>query len=180
MKNVLALDIATVSGWARGRVGEIPRTGSKRLGKREDSAAKVFGTALAWFTEMFTAEPRPDLVILEAMLPPEAARGHTTAGTYARLAGLHALALGLAHQHRIPEIAEATVADVRHHFIGERSFRRDRAKAAVMDRCQRLGWEVTSLDAADAAALWSYAASLIDPQQAMKLVPLFDKNLLRA
>jgi hypothetical protein len=40
-----------------------------------------------------------------------------------------------------------------------------------------LGWQAVDNNAADALAAWSYACSIIDPTQALKVSPLFNKQL---
>lgn len=171
MVEILAMDIATVSGWARGRVGEQPTFGSIRFG----GAESVFASAMIWMLDTMATEP-PDQIILEAMLPPTAMKGQTSRAVRDRLAGLHGVIRGVAALRGIA-LSDAPVGAVRSHFIGESSLRRDAAKAAVMERCQALGWEVKNDNEADACALWSFACGLIDPASALKVVPLFNKAL---
>jgi hypothetical protein len=177
MTDVLALDVATTLGWCRGIVGAQPTAGSVCFGRREMREREVYGNALIWFSDFLRPEPRPDLVILESMLAIGAMDGQSQRATWLRLAGLRTLAIGVAHARNIPEIAEASVQDIRGHFIGERNMRRREAKSTVMERCKRLGWEVRNDNEGDAAALWSYACSLIDPRLAMNVVPLFNRRL---
>ena len=125
---------------------------------------------------MCSAEPRPDVVIIEAMLPPNAKVGMTTAAVRDRLAGLHGIVRG-ACEHGIYEIQEANVNDVRGHFIGTRMLQRDNAKATTLDRCRRLGWSAQNTDEADALALWHFACSLINPELTLQVSPLFNKKL---
>jgi hypothetical protein len=47
-----------------------------------------------------------------------------------------------------------------------------------MNQCRRLGWDFRDDNAADALAIWSYACALIDPQTALKTVPLFNRALI--
>jgi hypothetical protein len=177
MTNVLAMDLATVTGWARGSVGSTPVSGSIRFGTRESGDGEVFGQAIGWMSKLLEMAPRPDIIVLEAMLPPGAKVGATNSSTRDRLAGLHAIVRGVAHIRGISEIACYSVGDIRHHFIGERSLRRAQAKAAIVLRCEMLGWQVVDNNAADACAAWSYACSIIDPTQALKVSPLFNKQL---
>ena len=52
MTDVLALDIATITGWARGHVGdEQPRCGSIRFGNRDASQQMICTHAGEWFIE---------------------------------------------------------------------------------------------------------------------------------
>jgi hypothetical protein len=179
MTDILALDLATITGWARGRVGETPTSGSIRFGTREASDGAVFGHAIGWFSKLLEAQPRPDIIVLESMLPPGAKVGHTNSSTRDRLAGLHAIVRGVAHirGEGAIELACYSVGDIRHHFIGERSLKRAQAKQAILTRCAMLGWQAVDNNAADALAAWSFACSIIDPAQAIKVSPLFNKQL---
>jgi hypothetical protein len=177
MTDVLAIDLATNTGWCRGHVGGPPTFGSLRFGGHGARDTAVFAEALSWVSHLLQPAPRPDLVILEALLPPSAWQGQSQQTTFNRLAGLQSIMLGVAHLRGIPEISTAAVPDVRAHFIGERGLKRKQAKQAVMERCLRLGWEVANDNQGDACALWSYACSLIDPRLALNVVPLFNRRL---
>jgi len=176
MTDILAIDLATWCGWCRGQVGEQPRFGSIRFGGEGERPAAVFAAAVAW-CEMFLEARPPDILMLEALLAPSVMRGKSQAISHARLAGLQGIALGMAHRFGVPEIAEASVQDIRAHFIGERSLRRAAAKRAVVERCRRLGWMVKNDNEGDACALWSYGCALVDPQTALRVVPLFNRRL---
>lgn len=180
MTDILALDIATVTGFARGKVGETPIAGSVRFGRPGASSNAVFGSCLSWLSKELALEPRPDLLVLEAMLSPLAKVGATQADVRDRLAGLHGVVRGVAHLRGVYQIAEYSVGDVRQHFIGERSLKREQAKRRTVIVCRQLGWQVADDNAADALALWSFAAALIDPAQALKLSPLFNRALRAA
>jgi hypothetical protein len=175
--DILALDIATNCGWARGHIHGVPAAGSISFGKANASANAVFANGLKWIADLLDPRPRPDVVIVEAMLPPDAKVGNTSRATRDRLAGLHAIVRAVAYLRTIPEIKEATVGDVRDHFLGTRTMKSRAAKAETVTRCLQLGWPATDEDAADALALWSYARSLIDPQYALVVSPLFNKSL---
>jgi crossover junction endodeoxyribonuclease RuvC len=177
MTDVLAIDLATNTGWCRGHVGGPPSFGSLRFGAYRSPDTVVFAEALSWISHLLAPQPRPDLVILEALLPPSAWQGQSQQVTFNRLAGLQSIMLGVAHLRGIAEISTASVPDVRAHFIGERGLKRAPAKQAVMARCRRLGWEVKNDNEGDACALWSYACALIDPRLALNVVPLFNRRL---
>lgn len=174
---ILALDIATVCGFAKGRVGEAPVGGSIRFGKPGASNNAVFGNALSWIAKELEPQPRPTILIVESMLSPEAKQGHTSADVRDRLAGLHGIMRAVAHLRGIYDISEGGVAQVRAHFIGYANLKRDHAKRLVMERCAHLGWEASDNNAGDAFALWSYAVGLIDPEWALHLSPLFNRKL---
>jgi hypothetical protein len=176
MTDILAIDAATVSGWARGKPGEIPSSGSVRFGKPNSADYVVFGDAVNWFVERLKVGPVPDVLIIEALLPPTAMKGETTRAVRDRLCGLHGILKGIAHRYGIGEIATAPVGLVRQHFIGWRHARRNVAKRETMLRCRELGWPCVDDNAGDALALWHYAASLIEPNLALQVSPLFQRR----
>jgi hypothetical protein len=175
MTLILALDVATVTGWARGRIGEIPTAGSIRFGKPGVRDHVIFADAINWLHAELH-EP-PDLLIVESMLSPLAMRNETSRAVRDRLAGLHGIVKGVAHLRGVGEIAEASVGDIRAHFIGDRTLKRFAAKQAVMERCRMLGWPCPDDNAGDALAGWSFACALIDPTWALQVSPLFNRNL---
>jgi hypothetical protein len=178
MTDILALDLATITGWARGPVGGAPASGSIRFGKREASENAVFAHALEWLAALLDPQPRPDMIVIEAMLPPGAKVGGTNTGVRDRLAGLHGVVRGVAHLRGVFDIQAHPVAAIRGHFIGVRGLKRDKAKPAIVARCRELGWgPIVDDNAADALAAWSFACSLIDPRQALRVSPLFNRRL---
>jgi hypothetical protein len=177
MTDILALDVATVTGWCRGRVGEIPRCGSIHFKPHINASNnQIFGTALRWLSEFLREDP-PDLLIMESLLPPDAMKNQTSRQVRDRLAGLHGIMRGVAHLRRVPQIAEASVGDIRAHFIFDRQLRRNAAKDEVMRQCRRQGWPAKDHNEADACAIWSFACGLIDPKTALKLSPLFRQRV---
>ena len=177
--DVLAIDLATKTGFCRGAVGGTPEFGTMNFAiKSRDrvvSSDLIFATAMDWASGLI--DPVPDILIVESMLPPDAMKNHTSRQTRDRLAGLHGIIRGVARRKGVGEISEAAVQDVREHFIGYRNLPRVQAKRAVIDRCQSLGWDVANDNEADACALWSYACALIDPKVALSVMPLFNRNL---
>jgi len=175
---ILALDVATRTGYAYGKVGETPVSGSIAFGNSTDNPNVVFAAALDWLSGFLEPEPRPDIVVLEALLPPDAMRGHTQKAVRDRLAGLHGIMRAVARLRCVGEIVECTVGDVREHFIGTRGEKRKVAKHQTMLMCQKLGWKCKDDNAADALAIWSYAGAIIAPETALRTVPLFNRALI--
>jgi hypothetical protein len=65
---------------------------------------------------------------------------------------------------------------VRRHFIDLSACAKGESKMMVQRKCKSLGWlEHVDADAADACALWSYQAGLLDPEQAIRISPLFHR-----
>jgi len=169
---VLALDIATTTGFAIGPHDGEPRAGLACFGSRNAVSAEVFAKAQAWALEFMGAE-KPDVVMLEALLPPTAMLNSTSRATRDRLCGLNAIMLACAKTCGAGEIASATVGDIRAHFIGDRTLKRRNAKAEVLSKCRELGWPAHCDDVGDALACWSYACALIEPRLALRTSPLF-------
>jgi len=168
--DILALDLATTTGFARGAPGSMPVCGFIDFAPHGASENAVFGNALTWLSGYLLVHPRPTSIILEAMLPPEALKGATSRATRDRLAGLHGIVRSVAHCRGVYEISTVSVQSVRQHFCGNRLAKKD----AVLERCRILGWDVkANHNAADAAATWHFACSLIDPKLALQVTPLF-------
>jgi hypothetical protein len=177
--DVLALDVATTTGYARGLVGGIPIAGSVKFGGRSNNPNDVFSDAMHWIEQKLDQQPRPDILIIESLLPGNAKRGFTSKAVHDRLAGLHGIVRAVAGDKGIPQVCEAAVGDVRQHFIGDRHCKSAKAKNETLLQCRALGWPASDHDAADALATWSFACSLIDPRLALRLTPLFGRLINR-
>jgi hypothetical protein len=176
MTDILALDLATEAGWCRGPLDGAPSFGTIAFARGDDTDQEIFGRALRWLSVLLEPQPRPEMLVLESLLPAAAAIP-SNKKTRDRLAGLRAVILGVADCRRIRRIEEIAVGDVRHHFIGTRSMKRAAAKREVMRTCRRLGWNVEDDHQGDAGALWSYACSMLDPKLALRVSPLFQKGV---
>jgi len=167
---IVAFDLATVTGWAKGAPDdEKPSSGFVRFGNAESSANAVFGAALTWLSDFLKQDPRPTTVMIERMLPPQAKVGATNAAARDRLAGLHGIVRSVAHLRGIYDIGDASVLDVRQHFCLDRHA----GKPGVFAKCKALGWPVTDLNESDACALWHYGCSIMRPQRGLEVTPMY-------
>jgi crossover junction endodeoxyribonuclease RuvC len=174
LTDVLALDIATRLGWARGPVGPGgPRCGSVQFGKPGASQLAICGHALEWAIDTINP-PLPDIVAIEALLPPHVTRGKSNVD-HDLLAHLHGIILGVCFMRGVFKVNKYPVMTIRNHFIDLSACAKGQAKRMVQDKCKLLGWLAADDDAADAAACWSYACSLLDPEQAIRISPLFNR-----
>jgi hypothetical protein len=174
---ILALDLATTTGFAKGFMQGEPFYGSLRFGKAEASDNAVFAAALRWATGFLAEAPRPDLIVLERLLPPMIVQGKTQTKTYERLAGLHAVIRSVAFELGVYRIETVPVSKIRSHFIGASNLPGEEAKLSVMRQCRKMGWKPASDDEGDALAVWHYACASIDPKLAIQVSPLFRPGL---
>jgi hypothetical protein len=172
--DVLAFDVATTTGFARGPVGpKAPFCGSVRFGKPGTSQLAICGHALEWAIDTIKP-PLPDVVAIEDLLPPHVTRGKSNVD-HDLLAHLHGIIMGVCFMRGVYKVHKHPVRTIRNHFIDLSACAKGQAKRMVQDKCKQLGWLIEGHDAADAAACWSYACSLIDPEQAIRISPLFNR-----
>jgi Holliday junction resolvasome RuvABC endonuclease subunit len=179
MTDILALDIATRTGFARGPIGpDGPvKCGSVRFAKKPGAShLAICGHALEWAIETLKP-PLPDIVAIEALLPPLVIKGRSNVD-HDLLAHLHGIIMGVCFARKIFKVHKHSVSSIRSHFLNGLHVAKGEAKVVVLRKCKSLGWLESDpdADAADAAALWSYQASLIDPEQAIRVSPLFERR----
>jgi Holliday junction resolvasome RuvABC endonuclease subunit len=173
MTTILALDIATSTGFARGPVGaSTPQCGSVRFGKPGASQLAICGRALEWAIDTFTP-PLPDIVAIEDLLPPQVTRGKSNTD-HDLLAMLHGVIMSVCFARGVYKVHKYPVMTIRRHFIDLSTCARGESKMMVQRKCKSLGWlEAADDDAADACAVWDYQCALIDPLVSIKRQPLF-------
>jgi hypothetical protein len=170
--SILALDLASTSGWAYGEPGSVPTHGVIRFAAVGSSHEAIFANAANWMREMCM---RPiDTICWEAPLPTSFKPGYTNIETTTILFGLPAVIGAVAYNVGIYDIRKAGARDVRRHFLGCNPQRKT-AKKMVIRQCKKLGWHVTDDNEADALATWHYMCSLIEPKLAMMPTPLFGR-----
>jgi hypothetical protein len=170
---ILALDLASTSGVAEGRVGEKPRTWTWRLGSSGSSQAHRLAELLKLISNHLVVS-KPQAIWVEAPMAPRVMVDiGATADTAGLLLGLPAIIRAVSYIRGVYTVNDANVQDVRKHFCGRRTFPKGEAKAAVIQRCKMLGWDVANDHEADAAALWSYACGQMNPRLAGALDPMF-------
>lgn len=154
--NILTLDIATVTGWAFIGQGMIrPEAGTFRAAppKAPKDQLGVFMAGYKSNLIFVITLHKPHQIVFEAPflgvgISPLTAR---------KLYGLQAITELIAHELDIP-IRQATVGEIRKHFLGSGKHKRAEAKQRVMQECLNRGWDPKNQDEADAMALLSYAA----------------------
>ena len=162
---VLALDLATRTGWAIGEPGKTPVSGSIRFASQGASHEAIFARAFAWAGEIIENNA-PTTIVWEAPMPTSFNRGRTTSDVTTILFGLPAIVGAAAYRLGIYDVRKANTKDVRNHFIGCNP-KRARAKPLVMRQCRAMGWEVEDDNEADALAVWHFMCSILEPKLAV-------------
>jgi|SRR5215471_1898273 len=177
MSEILALDIATTCGWARGRVGDaVPQCGSVRFAKPGASQLAICGAAMRWAIDTLV-QPLPDVIAIEGLLPPGALKQRSNE-QHELLGHLHGIILGVAFLRGCYKVHKHQLNSIRAHFLHGVPYGKGEAKIVTMRKCRSLGWlETADDDAADACALWSYQAALLDGEQVVRISELFRKSM---
>jgi Holliday junction resolvasome RuvABC endonuclease subunit len=158
---LLALDIATCSGWAVDPPGggDRPLSGSFRAPSDGENYGRPFVAFTDWLDGMIQVH-QPDIVAFEAPLVVGGRNGTTrptNAHTVRLLFGLASMAEMVAERRSVDSF-ECHIQTVRKHFVG--SGRAD--KREVMQRCRVFGWAPVDDNAADACAIWSFAKATLE------------------
>lgn len=178
---ILALDVATTTGWAYGMPGDRPAFGHFRSGKPRDAAGEVLAQFRVWL-DRCCAKSQPRMVVFEAPYVPRFApkKVRTKTGqvisttpssstpidiyVVRRLFAMCGLVEMIAHERGLPCREEQSNVICRH-FTGNGSWGgRENKKAATQKMCAVYGWPDVSEDEADALALWVYAEAVLFPK----------------
>jgi hypothetical protein len=160
---ILAVDPATVSGFAFGRPGETPILETIKFGRPGDDHPNIFGRAVRWMaTRLADGAVRPEAVILESLV-----------AKYDKSlqSGLWGIFTGIAHTKGIP-VFEVSVQTWRAFVLGDGKLKKDVAKARALQLCGHLGWAASDHNAAEAAGIWLWACSQVEPKSVPR-IPLF-------
>ena len=158
----MALDLSINTGYAIGRPGAHPRSGSVRLKRRDEPEQIAWRNLGCWLRDQFAFEP-PNFVVYEAALDPAAMRelgnsGRTITLQWGHVAAVEAICgpLGIRTQ-------AVNVQTVRKHFTGRARWgERDEAKRAVIARCHTLSLmprDCRDNNRADAIAVHDWACA---------------------
>lgn len=156
MVRVLALDIASATGWAADRPsgGDRPVCGTFKVRPEGEDLGPLYADFEEGLEGLIGLH-QPTVLAFEAPLVfggDTGSKRKTNHQTVRILFGLAAVAEKVGWQHNL-DVYELHIQTVRKHFVG--SGRAD--KSEVMARCRLLGWDPPSLDASDACACWDYA-----------------------
>jgi Holliday junction resolvasome RuvABC endonuclease subunit len=165
MKTLLALDIATTTGWAFGPIAEGSKptlSGAKTLANPKDTDEYCWQETLKWIYGLLL-EFSPDLVVIEKPVMTSSMGGASNPRTMFRLAGLQSVIRMVIYMHRRRTAHLLAPGSVRKTFLGMGKLPKGTAKKLVHSRCLELGWaniETTTYDETDALALWAAFACM--------------------
>lgn len=135
---IFCLDLGVSSGFAKGKPGDVPASGTVRLKKPKDGIEVAFANLIAFLADEFSADC-PAYLVKERVLSLAAFKelGTSQAVVYAH-AGYHAIVEGLCGRFGI-EWQDVPDSTARKHFLGVGNLG-DRAstKAGVVARCHLL------------------------------------------
>jgi len=168
----LSVDFSKKStGLAFGRPGELPRLSSRGFAPWEGASLSECASAvIRWLPELLSTY-QPDLVVIEAALPPAASRDQISA----RLAlGADFVIKGACHIRGI-RCVECHNGTWKAWFLGTSRLKSDRAKQRAIEICQSMGMSPKNGDEADAAAIWFWACSTYAGHHNDAMLPLLAK-----
>ncbi len=151
---ILALDVASKTGVAEGRPGEVPRLQTIDF-RGEGELPDFYGRAIEWMATKLRDDP-PEMVIIERTVPPSGAKGFTNHDTTMISIGMFGIFSGIVRCKGI-RLELAPISTWRKHFIGKGNYPGAIAKKMAVDRCALLGWAAPDHNAAEAAGIWDWA-----------------------
>jgi Holliday junction resolvasome RuvABC endonuclease subunit len=159
-KRILALDIATTTGYAVDKPGggDTPLSGSFRCSHFDNDVGDAYVEFEQHLVELIGVH-KPDVLVFEAplvLVGGDRSTVKTNQQTARKLFGLAAIAELIGARSHL-RVFECDVSAVRSHFLGRARFHKNEVKQAVMRRCQQLGYSPNGYDAADGCAVWDYA-----------------------
>lgn len=153
---ILALDLATTTGWCHGLPGaETPRIGVIRLRPPAAAGRAYYGHIGAgmeeWLCDLIPVI-NPRLIVYEAPL-----LRHKGAAAARIALGLAMIVETVAYQHDV-RIMENHAGNTRKLVMGKGN----PTKEQIIDWCSARGWDTPTHDAADAALLWQLASDIFE------------------
>lgn len=173
---ILALDLSKTTGIAFGRPGERPILSHKMFARWNGATlAEAAAGALQWLPEVF-AVYRPELIVLEAALPPQASRDQISA----RLAlGFDFLVKGAASVKQV-RCEEAHRGTWTKFVLGCGNLNRTQAKQQMVALCRRMDLTPQNDDEADAYGVWLWACNQFAGRAFDETLPLLAKARMAA
>ena len=152
---ILALDLATATGWALwASWGEV-EYGTVRLPKTGEDVGRFLLAFEGWLAPRLT-EWKVELVVFEMPILPQP----TQMATLRKLYGLAGVTEMVAIRAGV-DVCEKNLSTIRKHFIGCGTGPREVMKRLTVEECRRRGWDPEDDNAADALALLDLAGCLL-------------------
>ena len=149
--DIVALDLATSTGWARWKSGAKVRHGTIKMPKTGPDVGRFLSEFDYRLADLLTVAP--DIIVFEApWIGP-----NTHQATARKLMSLAGHVEFICFRSDIP-VREVNNATVRKHFCGKGKASRNELKSLVMQACRARGWEPANDDEADALAVLDFAA----------------------
>jgi hypothetical protein len=162
--SILALDLATKTGWAFGQPHSVPYSGSWKLKDGEDPPERAFKKLIIEMRNHFEGPEKPKLVVLEKPMFNNS-QGRTNSSTLYLLQGLIAVAVAAAGVYEIP-CKQVSVASVRTAILGRGKKIGDQ-KRLTLDNLKLRGAlpaDCFDTDRSDATAIHIYASGQFFPK----------------
>ena len=151
---ILALDLATSTGWAAGKPCGSPTYGTFKIKKgRPGQRFRQMAQEVIALIQQF----QPTHVAYEEQF----VGGKLTGPGLQTLFGFRAAAMMACENQGIsPE--SFTPSQIRSHFLHSSKLKRTEAKQETIAQCRAIGWTPANDDEADALALWDFRAFELD------------------
>jgi Holliday junction resolvasome RuvABC endonuclease subunit len=161
---ILALDMATRTGWASGVIGAVPSWGAQDFG-RNRSNGEVLSAFRSWLCGKMD-EIQPSICAFESPYMPgpnSPFSAPANASTIRRLFAFAGITEAVCFERRL-KCYEARPSEITRAFLGGPApKRREEKKAATVKMARLLGFDVADDDEADAVALWCFAEAQFSP-----------------
>ena len=172
---IIGIDPATNTGVCVGKVGKTPVLSAHRWREsRNDPLEDLLGRALFFMADLLRTNT-PDVVAIEP--PVRVSTGDTSYETMVLTHSLYAVFAACTRARGI-QLLRADVRTWRKYFLGAGNLKGEEAKRQAVRLCQRLGWDAPTHDAAEAAGIWLWGCSRVDPRNVPRHGPLFSGDLL--
>lgn len=174
---ILALDVATLTGYCLGRVGaREPLIGSINLRDVGTSRPRRFLYLAKSLASLFASHEIDQVRFESPMNIAVAARVGATEEVMLLLRGAIGVVECEAARAGIEDIDSFTVQEARKHVLDVGRVPKGTGKKEVMKAVTALGYKCANEDQSDALAGWLYCSALADPRRAHLVTPLFAES----
>jgi hypothetical protein len=160
---VLALDLATTTGWALHRKGlERPFFGAFKLPGGPQAVGQQADALERWLRDIYIAARTDGAPITHFFFEAQHLAAKINIDTVYRLIALGGVVEKFAYQVGATSCLKVHISEWRKHFIGRgAAFGKDDPKEMAIRRCAQYGWHTDVADAAEACGILDYALTMI-------------------